>query len=99
MGGVGQQFLPHPAFSPENPYWFNPAERYPFLHHDYRPRPTAKDFLYATNWEIWRRDTHMANCVRIATQRTVNLNWQMGIRRQLQIMRLTQKEITSAKTD
>lgn len=96
MTGVGQQFLPRPQFSSENPFWFNPAEKWGFLFADYRPRMTAQDFLYASTWEIWRRDTHMAYCVRKAVQRTVKINWYMGIRKQIQM--LIQKEKQSAKT-
>lgn len=90
--GLGQQYLPRPQFSSENPYWYNPAERWPFLLPDYRPRMTAQDFLYATTWEIWRRDTHMANCIRIAMQRTLRINWYMGIRRDIQELLKSQKE-------
>lgn len=95
MNGVGQPFLPNPSFSSANPFWFDPAEKYPFLFHDYRPRPTAHDFLYATTWEIWRRDTHLAYCIRSAMQRTVKLNWHVGIARQL--LKSTQKETHGEK--
>lgn len=96
MTGVGQQFLPTPQFSSENPFWKNPAATHGFLSPAYRPRLSAQDFLYATTWEIWRRDHHMAYCVRVATQNTVNLNWHVGIRRQVRDILL--KEKFSAKT-
>lgn len=96
MSGVGQQFLPLPKFSSENPYWKDPAETHSFLLPDYRPKLSAQDFLYASTWEIWRRDVHMANCVRVAVQRTVRINWYVGIRRQIRDILLKEKQ--SAKT-
>jgi hypothetical protein len=96
MPGVGQQFLPKPQFTSTNPYWWGKNDRNTFLWPEFRPQPTARDFLFATTWEIWHTDVHMANCVRIAVQRTVRINWHVGISRQ--IRELLKKEKQSEKT-
>jgi hypothetical protein len=98
MPGMGQKYLPRPQFSSENPYWWGRDDRMTFLRHELRPKPTAKDFLYATTWEIWRRDVHMANCVRIAVQRTVRINFRVLCRAQIRAICLNQKEKQSEKT-
>jgi hypothetical protein len=92
MPGMGEKYLPKPQFSASNPYWWGKNDRNTFLLPEFRPRPTARDFLYATTWEIWRPDWHMAYCIRIAMQRTVRINWHMGIARQLQKSTLKEKE-------
>lgn len=75
--GLGQPLLPRPQFSSNNPYWQRPSKLSPPL--------TARDFLYASMWEINRRfDVHGAACVRAATVLTVKLNWPFELRNQLQ---------------
>jgi hypothetical protein len=98
MPGVGQQFLPKPQFSSANPYWRNPADDWPFLLPDYRPKLSAQDFMFATTWEIWRPDWHMANLVRIATQRTVRINFLVLCRAQVKYICINQKEKQREKT-
>lgn len=95
MNGLGQPLLPRPEFSDMNPYWRDP--RIKGVYPEYQPRLTAKDFYYASVWEIWRRfDVHMAYCVRQATVNTVRMNWWFDLRNQLHKHNL--KEIQSEKT-
>lgn len=76
MPGLGQQYLPRPQFSLDNPYWRIPEMGFRI---EYRPRLSARDFLYATSWEINRRfDVHGANCVRVAMQRSFWVNLRLG---------------------
>lgn len=74
MPGVGQELLPlpRPSFSSENPFWRIPQIE--GIKKEYRPRLSARTFLYACTWELWRRDWFGANCVRRAMERTFWLN-------------------------
>src|SRR5271154_326393 len=83
MSGLGQQFLPKPQFSSVNPYWQDPAKSWGQFASYVRPLLSARDFLYATTWEIWRWDIHGAFCVRQATIRTVRINTRMQWRSQI----------------
>lgn len=82
MVGLGQQYmskLPIPKFSSNNPYWKNPAELWGWLRPEYRPRLSARDFLYATTWEIYKWDVHGAHLVRQATIRTIRINFRFEV--------------------
>lgn len=76
MSGVGHDLLPRPQFSSDNPLWRIPQVQ--GLHRQYWPRLSARDFLYATTWEMYRRDVHGANCVRRAMERTFWINLKYG---------------------
>ena len=74
MPGVGQPLLPRPNFSSDNPYWRNPADRWGWVMLEARPKLTAQDFLFATSWEMWRKDIHGACLVRQAMMRSFWVN-------------------------
>jgi hypothetical protein len=76
-----------PTFSSDNPHW--PTDRFLFVRPEYRPQLTAHDFLFATTWELWKRDIHGAYCVRSAMQRSFWIN--------LRCNRLKIKEIKDEK--
>lgn len=96
---MGQKFMPLPEFSPENPYWFDPAKRWGFLLPQYRPRPTAQDFLYASTWEIMHTDVRATNMIRVGLQTIVALTWKQAVKNQIRTMLSKQKEIDrNAKT-
>jgi hypothetical protein len=65
-----------PIFDSTNPYWN--TERFLFVRPEYRPTFTAHDFLFATTWELWKRDIHGAYCVRSAMQRSFWVNLRFG---------------------
>jgi hypothetical protein len=67
-----QNFNPQPNFSSDNPYW--KPERFLFVFPEYRPKMNAQDFMYASTWEIYKRDIHGAACVRTAMQRSFWIN-------------------------
>lgn len=81
--GLGSQYLPKPQFSTVNPYWQDPRKFWGNIAPEVRPRMSARDFLYATTWEIFRWDIQGAYCVRSATQLTVRLNFRVGIVNQI----------------
>lgn len=98
MPGVGQQFLPKPQFSSDNPYWI-PLWKFPHPKLAAQMKMhTGQDFLYANTWERTHMDPHMAYCVRTAMQRTVNISWAFDVQRQIKNLLLNQKETQSAKT-
>ena len=86
--GLGHRYLPRPEFSPNNPYWPDPRK---LPHPELAPKLSARDFLYATTWEMWHPDPHMAYCVRIATIETVRLNTFFGIRNQILALKSKEK--------
>lgn len=61
--------LPRPSFSSRNPYW----QKITFLGvlPQFQPRLSARDFLYATAWEMAALDLHGAWCVRDATVKSI----------------------------
>src|ERR1700675_2009875 len=92
---LGERWMnyPRPQFSTANPYWQDPRKFFKGLAPEALPRLSARDFLYATTWEVWRPDIHGAYCVRSATQLTVRLNFRIGTVNQIKEMRKDAKTL------
>ncbi len=90
--GLGSQYLPKPIFSTANPYWQDPRKFWGNIAPEIQPKLSARDFLYATTWEIWRWDVQGAYCVRQATVLTVRINWKLQWRSTIEKMLAKQKE-------
>ena len=92
MPGIGAKFLPLPRFSPDNPYWVDPSIRWGWLHPQYRPKLTARHFLYASTWETTRFDPHGAYCVRTAQALTIRVNLRVWLRHDMKEWWIKSKE-------
>lgn len=83
--GVGynhiREMLPKAQFSTRNPYW--QRVKIPSVYPEYQPQKSARDFLYATTWELWADDVVGANFVRTAVRRTVRFNLRISLQKQV----------------
>ena len=77
-----RQMLPKANFSSQNPYWQRVL--IPSVYPEYQPQKSARDFLYATTWELWREDVVGACFVRLASIATVRWNWLFSFKQQIQ---------------
>jgi hypothetical protein len=92
MPGLGQAFLPKPAFSTDNPYWVDPARYWGWLPSQFWPKLSARDYLYATTWEIRRWDVHGAYCSREALINTIKVQWRFWLHQIIEQYVVTLKE-------
>lgn len=92
--GLGRPFLPIPYFSLTNPYWANSNKVWDFIRPEFRPRNSARDFLYATTWELWRFDVHGAHLVRETIGRSHLFEFRLAVKQQFKDL---QKEKKSEK--
>lgn len=73
--------LPHPSFSPSNPYW-RPVV-IPGVLQDFQPLKSAEDYAYATTWELQRifRQPKLCLLVRRVSGPLWRYLWYMNFRK------------------